>query len=164
MSDFSFVLLIFDLCSGLCLGRNPDTQPGGELLLGGTDPKFYTGDFHFVNITRQAYWQIHMNGWEINFVILTAKSYFCLPFTEEEVGIFVQTSCHMDIWQFNKFLNIFHHMRLPALKWFLCNYSFFPPFSFKEWVLLSVVSTGLCIHALFLIESCCLTSDKLLFF
>ncbi|KAF5897545.1 cathepsin D [Clarias magur] len=47
------------------LNRNPDTQPGGELLLGGTDPKFYTGDFHYVNITRQAYWQIHMDGMTI---------------------------------------------------------------------------------------------------
>ncbi|KAF3686795.1 Cathepsin D [Channa argus] len=44
------------------LNRNPDTTPGGELLLGGTDPKYYTGDFHYVNITRQAYWQIHMDG------------------------------------------------------------------------------------------------------
>ncbi|XP_066557084.1 cathepsin D [Amia ocellicauda] len=44
------------------LNRNPDTQPGGELLLGGTDPKYYTGDFQYVNITRQAYWQIHMDG------------------------------------------------------------------------------------------------------
>lgn len=42
--------------------RNPDTQPGGELLLGGTDPKYYTGDFNYVDISRQAYWQIHMDG------------------------------------------------------------------------------------------------------
>lgn len=42
--------------------RNPDTEPGGELLLGGTDPKYYSGDFNYVNITRQAYWQIHMDG------------------------------------------------------------------------------------------------------
>jgi len=42
--------------------RNPDTEPGGELLLGGTDPKYYTGDFNYVNVTRQAYWQIHMDG------------------------------------------------------------------------------------------------------
>lgn len=43
--------------------RNPDTQPGGELLLGGTDPKYYSGDFFYVNVTRQAYWQIHMDRW-----------------------------------------------------------------------------------------------------
>ncbi|XP_076012019.1 cathepsin D [Genypterus blacodes] len=44
------------------LNRNPDTQPGGELMLGGTDPKYYSGDFNYVNVTRQAYWQIHMDG------------------------------------------------------------------------------------------------------
>ncbi|XP_076841100.1 cathepsin D [Brachyhypopomus gauderio] len=47
------------------LNRNPQTQPGGELLLGGTDPKYYTGDFSYVNISRQAYWQIHMDGMNI---------------------------------------------------------------------------------------------------
>ncbi|XP_068595523.1 cathepsin D [Brachionichthys hirsutus] len=44
------------------LNRNPDTEPGGELLLGGTDPKYYSGDFTYANVTRQAYWQIHMAG------------------------------------------------------------------------------------------------------
>ncbi|CAI5672138.1 unnamed protein product [Oreochromis niloticus] len=44
------------------LNRNPDTEPGGELLLGGTDPKYYDGDFHYANISRQAYWQVHMDG------------------------------------------------------------------------------------------------------
>ncbi|XP_068116770.1 cathepsin D-like [Hyperolius riggenbachi] len=43
------------------LNRNPESQPGGELLLGGTDPKYYTGDFNYVNITRKAYWEIHMD-------------------------------------------------------------------------------------------------------
>ncbi|KAM6950885.1 cathepsin D [Lycodopsis pacificus] len=47
------------------LNRNPDTEPGGELLLGGTDPKYYTGDFNYVNVTRQAYWQIHMDGMSV---------------------------------------------------------------------------------------------------
>ncbi|XP_053721136.1 cathepsin D [Synchiropus splendidus] len=44
------------------LNRNPDTEPGGELLLGGTDPKYYTGDFSYTNVTRQAYWQVLMDG------------------------------------------------------------------------------------------------------
>ncbi|CAI9545903.1 unnamed protein product [Staurois parvus] len=47
------------------LNRNPDAQPGGELLLGGTDPKFYTGDFNYMNVTRKAYWQIRMNHVEV---------------------------------------------------------------------------------------------------
>ncbi|KAM5137915.1 cathepsin D-like [Mantella aurantiaca] len=47
------------------LNRNPDSQPGGELLLGGTDPKFYTGDFSYMNVTRKAYWQIRMDHVDI---------------------------------------------------------------------------------------------------
>ncbi|XP_019407201.1 PREDICTED: cathepsin D [Crocodylus porosus] len=43
------------------LNRDPTAQPGGELLLGGTDPKYYSGDFNWVNVTRSAYWQIHMD-------------------------------------------------------------------------------------------------------
>nr|XP_046191278.1 cathepsin D-like isoform X2 [Oncorhynchus gorbuscha] len=44
------------------LNRNPDSEPGGELLLGGTDPKYYSGDFQYLDVSRQAYWQIHMDG------------------------------------------------------------------------------------------------------
>uniref|UniRef100_A0A672K1Y0 Cathepsin D n=1 Tax=Sinocyclocheilus grahami TaxID=75366 RepID=A0A672K1Y0_SINGR len=55
------------------LNRNPDTQPGGELLLGGTDPKYYTGDFNYVAISRQAYWQIHMDGMSIGSELTLCK-------------------------------------------------------------------------------------------
>ncbi|NWV29863.1 CATD protein, partial [Origma solitaria] len=47
------------------LNRDPDSEPGGELLLGGTDPKYYKGEFHWMNVTRKAYWQIHMDSVDV---------------------------------------------------------------------------------------------------
>ncbi|NXB15836.1 CATD protein, partial [Rhagologus leucostigma] len=47
------------------LNRDPSGSPGGELVLGGTDPKYYKGEFHWVNVTRKAYWQIHMDSVDV---------------------------------------------------------------------------------------------------
>ncbi|XP_043561902.1 cathepsin D-like [Chiloscyllium plagiosum] len=55
------------------LNRNPETQPGGELLLGGTDPKYYTGEFYYLNVTRQAYWQIKMDKIAIDDSLVLCK-------------------------------------------------------------------------------------------
>ncbi|XP_078712268.1 cathepsin D-like [Lampetra fluviatilis] len=44
------------------LNRDQDSQPGGELLLGGSDPRYYTGEFHYLPLTVKHYWQITMDG------------------------------------------------------------------------------------------------------
>lgn len=43
------------------LNRDPSGNPGGEMILGGTDPKYYKGELVWYNVTRKAYWQIHMD-------------------------------------------------------------------------------------------------------
>ncbi|TRZ14006.1 hypothetical protein HGM15179_013074 [Zosterops borbonicus] len=47
------------------LNRDPTGDPGGEMILGGTDPKYYKGKFTWFNVTRKAYWQIHMDAVDV---------------------------------------------------------------------------------------------------
>ncbi|XP_042319525.1 renin [Sceloporus undulatus] len=42
--------------------RNSEMNTGGELILGGSDPSYYTGDFHYVSITQEGYWHIDLKG------------------------------------------------------------------------------------------------------
>ncbi|XP_072504216.1 renin [Notamacropus eugenii] len=35
---------------------------GGEIVLGGTDPNYYHGTFHYVNTSRSGFWQIQIKG------------------------------------------------------------------------------------------------------
>ncbi|MCQ7632691.1 pepsin-like aspartyl protease, partial [Salmonella enterica] len=47
------------------LNNDPSSQPGGELMLGGIDSKYYTGELQYVNVTRKAYWQVHMDQLDV---------------------------------------------------------------------------------------------------
>lgn len=35
---------------------------GGEVVLGGSDPQYYQGNFHYVSISKAGSWQITMKG------------------------------------------------------------------------------------------------------
>lgn len=42
--------------------RDPKHFPGGELVLGGTDPDYYTGDFNYVDTREMGKWEVTMKG------------------------------------------------------------------------------------------------------
>lgn len=55
------------------LNRKEGQTPGGELILGGSDPEHYTGDFTYVPVTKKGYWQFKMDS--LNFV--NGDGHFC---------------------------------------------------------------------------------------
>jgi len=44
------------------LNRNPDEELGGVMVLGGSDPTLYEGNFSYVDVVEPDYWRISVDG------------------------------------------------------------------------------------------------------
>jgi len=44
------------------LNRNPEESLGGLMVLGGSDPEYYEGDFSYVDVVEPDYWRIEMDA------------------------------------------------------------------------------------------------------
>ncbi|XP_044532906.1 renin-like [Gracilinanus agilis] len=47
---------------------------GGELILGGSDPKYYQGTFHYIKTSSPDLWQIQMQGVTVTSQVLSCKA------------------------------------------------------------------------------------------
>ncbi|XP_062334315.1 napsin-A [Osmerus eperlanus] len=56
------------------ISRDASSPVGGELMLGGADPQYFSGALHYVNVTRKAYWQIQMAGVEVGNQLTLCKA------------------------------------------------------------------------------------------
>ncbi|XP_062398185.1 renin [Sardina pilchardus] len=53
--------------------RDPKRMPGGELVLGGTDPSYYTGSFSYLDTKEEGKWEVSMKGVSVGTDVLFCK-------------------------------------------------------------------------------------------
>lgn len=60
--------------------RDPKHSPGGELLLGGTDPNYYTGNFNYLETREMGKWEVTIKGYDICWKSFAICVYLRIPF------------------------------------------------------------------------------------
>ncbi|XP_038676865.1 renin isoform X1 [Scyliorhinus canicula] len=53
--------------------RDSRGTPGGEIILGGRDPSYYSGEFHYLSLAKKGYWQIEVKGISVNGELLLCR-------------------------------------------------------------------------------------------
>ncbi|KAL2103671.1 hypothetical protein ACEWY4_000539 [Coilia grayii] len=53
--------------------RDPKRKPGGEIVLGGTDPDYYTGSFNYLHTKEMGKWEVTMKGVSVGEDMLFCK-------------------------------------------------------------------------------------------
>ncbi|XP_060737419.1 renin [Tachysurus vachellii] len=108
--------------------RDPGHIPGGELLLGGTDPNYYTGSFHYVNTKGKGKWEVIMKGVSVgeetlfctegcNTMIDTGSSYITGP--ASSVSLLMKTIGAVELAEGGYTVNCDLVMSLPSVTFHL---------------------------------------------
>uniref|UniRef100_A0A8C3KJF3 renin n=1 Tax=Calidris pygmaea TaxID=425635 RepID=A0A8C3KJF3_9CHAR len=64
---------VFSVYYSRWVSRGSRHRCWGDIILGGSDPAYYTGDFHYLNVSKSGYWQISMKGVSVGAEILFCK-------------------------------------------------------------------------------------------